>query len=740
MKNKIFLFILLLICTHSMAQQVTLQGKQFYLDGNKFYPMVVNYILWAASENGSYFAAPDRAYSTILNYMCESVPSCTEQIQAQFNYIAGMGFNTVRIMELGTTYIPGTGLVMSYNRYAHAPIIVPLNPSNSADPGMNTLLNIYEQVLEVANAASLKVILCLAGVSKTLDATEVNLRSDFIDALSSHLSNSIYKEDLFAYDLINEPGYALRESPKTKQEACEIVSTWYDIIKANAPHHLVTVGNYNQEEIFSFDPSILKVDFNSLHYYPGFKPFEDRTDPNIQQLARTRSANILYWFNQTSIVPWIIGETGFTASDVRYGISHGLHGKLADMEDYAAFSLDAACHCGASGYSWWQYKDTRHWGESHVWFRENFWGLLARWGDGQQGVYDPFIEKPVVDIFRNYTLPPQSTEPCPADYSPTFDADKLYYNPYRHPRNPGKEIERIVKDQDGNPIKDAIVYVWTHMGWDTIRILQNGVQRDSIIQRDDFYYTHTDINGKFIAIPPRHGFVGTPSVEFPGIACIKISAAGSEVYESPWYAGGQESRIPNPIQLNKIKDNVVIIGETILSGQSKMYKGRKSLTVSNTKINFGGNATFTSAKTITLLPGFTAHAGSYVNMYIAHYGCSEVHSSKESIVNVLKNTMESNGLVESNQITLSFEKDFSENSISVFPNPTNNTVTIQLNSKNEEATLSHIKLYDIFGRVMITTAANANSHVLDVSKYPKGVYFIEITDKNTSYYQKIIIN
>jgi hypothetical protein len=725
-----------------MAQYVHLRGKDFYVGNEKFYPMVINYNLWAVTKYGNYFLAPDASYNTTYyKYECDGVPTCTYQMQVQFDYIVGMGFNTVRIAGFCPTYIPNTGLVVDFKNYYGGPEIrLFLNPSDPVDPGMLAVKAMYDKVLDVANAASLKVIFIMTRSSKKegeMTDIKVDAWADYLAALASHFKNSNNGNALLAYDLINEPAYNIEPLP-TKQRACEIISTWYDSIKKNDPHHLVTIGNCGYSDIFSFDPSILKVDFNSIHYYPHFKPFEDKTNPGIQELARIRTANELYWFNQSSIVPWIVGETSFSASEYWDAVQYNLHGMLTDQEAYAAFSLDAACNCGASGYSWWQYKDKLGGNPASTTFRSTFYGILARWGDGQPGGYDPFIEKPAVNIFRNY-IPGATGAPCPVDYSPIFDASKVYYNPYRYeyPADTTKVIKRRVVDkQTREPIKDAVVRVKVSMGRIDPPIITPS--NDTIKYFPDEFYTHTDANGYFEAIPAQFNSLSDTIQlpdEFPGIRHIIISAAGASVYDSGWRSD-LETHIPNPIELNRINFDVVVKNETVSSGQNKTYKGRKSLTVSNTNVNIGGRATFTSQKSITLLPDFTANAGSHVYMYIAHSGCDELTSFQtprnDSPVFAKSES-------EMKEIELLFEKNVLESSISIFPNPANSSVTIQLHSKNQETSLNYIKFYDVFGRIVLSKQISGHFYVIDVSRYPKGIYFIEAKDETTTYYQKIIV-
>jgi hypothetical protein len=721
MKGKmLLLFLFLFGAFYCMSQPVTLKGKDFYVGNTKFYPVVMNFSVTGVDDNGNYFLSADNGYGATNSYECSNMSDCSDQLLAHFNYLVGIGFNTVRIVGIAPHYSSQIGFAFRFKPKTNpgANPLVEMNPTDSSDPIMVTILPFYSKILEIADSASLKVILLLKEDKTAMDDTEIELRRVFLEIIASYINNSNYRDALLAYDLINEPDY--HDSVyKTKQKACEIISTWYDAIKANDPRHLITIGNCGLDDIWSYDPSILKVDFNSLHYYPEYsvKPYEDLNLSSIQQKMRDRTINDLYWFNQASIVPWIIGETGFTARKDA-GINDGLSGTLNDMGDFVSHSLNNTCNCGAGGYSWWQYQDLD-------------WGI---WGKPSSGLLEhkdmpPSAEKqPAVNIFKNYT--PQITAPCPVDYSPAFDESKLYYNRYGYTASSNKKITSYVKDQNGNPIKDAVVRVCTHFG--------NEIIQGIPVWRYDEYYTHTDVDGKFTAIPcpTRYGFIDssqmpTSQTEIYG---IRVSAAGAEVLEYNWW-----QTTLNPIVLNKIKDDVEVSGETVSNGQYKTYTGRKSLTVSNTTVHSGGNAAFTSQQSITLLPGFSIAAGGEASIYIAPPDCNELSSfqmPQKSMLYSPKDTKKSSG---TENIELSFEKDFSESSVSVFPNPTNNTATIQLHSNDKDASLSFIKLYDMFGKLILSQPANEKSYIIDVSIYSKGVYFVEIKDKTKTYYQKLVI-
>ena len=71
---------------------------------------------------------------------------------------------------------------------------------------------------------------------------------------------------------------------------------------------------------------------------------------------------------------------------------------------------------------------------------------------------------------------------------------------------------------------------------------------------------------------------------------------------------------------------------------------------------------------------------------------------------------------------------------SVFPNPSNGEITIS-NLKNDNYKL---KIMNALGQVILTNKVNSNI-TFDLNQFGKGVYFIELSNKNSSITQKVII-
>lgn len=418
----------------------------------------------------------------------------------------------------------------------------------------------------------------------------------------------------------------------------------------------------------------------------------------------------------------MVGETGFMAKN-NASVNDGMNGTLIDMGNFVNHSLNNTFNCGGSGYSWWQYQDL-DWG---VWGGDNY-GIL------EHNMMPPSAEKqPAVSIFKNYI--PQQTSACSVDYSPYFDQNRTYYNPFGYTSSNDKKITRHVIDQYGNPIKNAVVRVTTDFGYDILTI-----GHDSVWRYDE-YYTFTDENGKFTAIPcpNRYGFVGVGSIPntSPRISHLKISAAGADVFASGYLS--EEYMLPHYIVINKIIDSIIVSNEIISLGENKEFKARKSLTVSNTTINAGGNAIFSSQKSISLLPGFTAKKGSNVTVTLAPIDCNDLtifqyvqQSDEISLKSILKTN---NSIVA----LPSFEEELYRNSFTIYPNPAKNSITINFFNTEKTTTYKYISLYDLYGCLLSFVCLHDSTYVLDTSMYPKGVYTVMIRDEFETYYQKIIL-
>ncbi|MEO6191328.1 MAG: carboxypeptidase-like regulatory domain-containing protein, partial [Saprospiraceae bacterium] len=65
--------------------------------------------------------------------------------------------------------------------------------------------------------------------------------------------------------------------------------------------------------------------------------------------------NQIYWISKISNKPWIIGETGYAASELNSG--KYIDGNLDDQKLFFQKSYQYCLDCWGQGYSWWQFHD-----------------------------------------------------------------------------------------------------------------------------------------------------------------------------------------------------------------------------------------------------------------------------------------------------------------------------------------------------------------------------------------------
>ena len=69
-----------------------------------------------------------------------------------------------------------------------------------------------------------------------------------------------------------------------------------------------------------------------------------------------------------------------------------------------------------------------------------------------------------------------------------------------------------------------------------------------------------------------------------------------------------------------------------------------------------------------------------------------------------------------------------EVNILIFPNPTEHTFTME-----SEEVIGKIQIYDTQGKMLKSFQSNQRSRVIDLSKYPAGVYFVKRVDSNATF-------
>jgi hypothetical protein len=84
-------------------------------------------------------------------------------------------------------------------------------------------------------------------------------------------------------------------------------------------------------------------------------------------------------------------------------------------------------------------------------------------------------------------------------------------------------------------------------------------------------------------------------------------------------------------------------------------------------------------------------------------------------------------------IAIGIEEKAEEAKMTVFPNPSNGIFTIEYSDLNKNV---NVEVYNILGTKLLEQKGTST---IDLSSYPKGVYFVKLTDSEKEITQRIIL-
>jgi hypothetical protein len=82
-------------------------------------------------------------------------------------------------------------------------------------------------------------------------------------------------------------------------------------------------------------------------------------------------------------------------------------------------------------------------------------------------------------------------------------------------------------------------------------------------------------------------------------------------------------------------------------------------------------------------------------------------------------------------------EQFNIDSFNIYPNPTKNTINIELNNLPLDDV--EINIYSIQGKLVLNSLVIESNTILDVSKLSKGLYFVELNNQDQKSIQKLIV-
>ena len=189
---------------------VGLQDGHFVLDGEEWFPIMLNYKVFIRRVGDSLEVVPADYYHG-------------RSIEEHFDSIASWGFNAIRIC---LDVLDG-------------------------DMDSCAMFRATRRVIQKADSAGLKVMLL---IKTPFDP----YWQGYTKGLLRHLADL---PALWAYDFFNEPLYFDPEPERDKMDAARLVSQWRHWVRQYAPHQLFTIATAEPIEVFEWDPALLPVDF-----------------------------------------------------------------------------------------------------------------------------------------------------------------------------------------------------------------------------------------------------------------------------------------------------------------------------------------------------------------------------------------------------------------------------------------------------------------------------------------------
>ncbi|MBL0341678.1 MAG: cellulase family glycosylhydrolase [Bacteroidetes bacterium] len=565
------------------------------------------------------------------------------------------------------------------------------------------------------------------------------------------------KPALLAYDLYNEPFWLIwdngRNMDKKKDSVCQYVSLWYDAINGEDPNHLVTLGGTDFNDVLYWDTGVMKIDFVSVHTYPY--PDDNNITPANSAILREDIINQFHFYTEALGKPWIIGETGFSASDETC-LANKIWGDEADQVNYFSEILSAVRDCGGSGFSWWLFQDI-HWycvdntvctptcsycricdnndplsvvGD----IDQNYFGLQKYTDpDPLTGQYSTADLKSAAQVSIDFDEGNGVPALAPCDAPTSFYYDPSHFSTLN--TNTSTYLTGRIEDQDGNAISSAVI------------IAQNWLYTiDPTPLPDDeerhHQYIHTFSNDNTLG----NNFTVIPYTPFnpndPRIVYLKASAVGaSKVELGGWGSDVAMNQNVGAIILDKMTldydsqiDNVVISTSSLKTD----YLAWNSLKITNATINSGVTSELVARNEISIMPNFNAEYGSDVHIYLY-----ETFSDCDDYTGFLRMTGpdadNSQSTLTSNQkqIKLSFQKSISK--LNIKPNPSSGKYSVKIDSETDIKTMNLI-IRNTLGEEMIKKEFAGFEYEIDLSNFINGIYFLELFNNEQKFNEILVKN
>ena len=203
---------------------VTIDGNHFAIDGQTWFPLMLNYKAEVRHVGEDIQVVPAGYYHG-------------NDIREHFDTIASWGFNSIRLC---------------------------LDVLDS-DMDSAAMFRATRRVIQQADSAGLRVMLL---IKPPFDPYWQSYTQGLLQTLADLPA-------LWAYDFMNEPLYFDPVEERDKMDAVRLASLWRHWVRQYAPHQLFTIATAEPIEVFEWDPAILPVDFIEMHTYHPLRVFSE---------------------------------------------------------------------------------------------------------------------------------------------------------------------------------------------------------------------------------------------------------------------------------------------------------------------------------------------------------------------------------------------------------------------------------------------------------------------------------
>ncbi len=771
----VFLLMTLHVATaSSQSGFVTLEGRDFKLDGQDFYPLVMNYGIDFMSNTVHPNEAqhPSEILISPASHTDESILGYFEyadqagfdqQFVEHFQKINDMGFNTIRLLNalpfmrresLNGPRHYSMRVRHNYLQWSPDPVeyLVDLDAPYFQSSASSRLFSLIRHVLDLADDAGLKVILLCADdvgeptqqLTLATDQNAVDWYADYLHELGEALQGH---PALLAYDLWNEPIWTnLDLLALTKEQVCDHTTQWYDRLKNADPEHLVTLGGAMHHELGSWDPAVMKLDFYSPHAYPVPNVLFNYDLNNAFEAFKAE----IYWLGADCPMPYLIGETGFVAENdgvdpldaldgcngehldpaPAYDMRPWMDGTEEQQAAFALMSLNAVRDYRGSGYSWWDFQNNRsnwllvqneHPDDPMKWFQGNLFALL-KFGN------DVPITAPAVPCAL-----PEWSEPNPwrdkiavstfANYDPGEAPNALPAPPasYGSWYCTGGVVYRqytIEDEATSEPIQHALATVeWFYRTADPWDLATDG---HYLWDRNT-----TDASGQ---VNIRKRDATNSAYDAPEAKRLLVDATGAEHLDYdpdngvPWPGNNVEI----PLDRNRLYIDDVLSGHTIPLSGEEVHAAWSSLTLSDVVVegdgSTGGTADFKARDLVHVQGEFHAQHGAEAHLFTepTFLDCAEQVVGMAAGGQAEQRSWLASTDVVPKKLVLSFAKP--DVGVRVFPNPCTTSVQVVLSEG-----VGHCTVSNATGAIVYMSAAAGPMHLVDVSLWAAGEYSVRVS-------------